>query len=380
MAQATDTVIIGAGPAGLAVGACLKGRGVPFEMIERQAHVGWSWHHHYERLHLHTVKNHSALPFVPFPDHLPTYPSRDQVAAYLVDYAARFNLQPRLGESVTRAARVQGEWRIETDKGPPLRARRLVVATGYNRAPNLPRFEGAEDFGGEIRHAARYTNGAAWQGRSVLVVGCGNTGAEIAICLWEHGARVTLVVRSPIHVAPRDLLGTPAQEANLLLSRLPTALRDRLSVALLDLVVGDLSAYGIRRPSQGPTAQILERGRIPLIDVGTIDLIKQGHVKVAPAVERLVPGGARFVDGREGRFDAIIVASGYKAALGDFLEGAQGLVNDQGYPLWHGKEVPSAPGLYFVGFSNPPTGFLREIAIEARRVAHDIASKGRAAP
>jgi len=86
-ARETDTIIVGAGPAGLAVGASLRRKNVPFAILERSGRVGSSWRAHYERLHLHTPKSHSALPFVAFPKSYPRYPSRQQVVAYLDSYA-----------------------------------------------------------------------------------------------------------------------------------------------------------------------------------------------------------------------------------------------------------------------------------------------------
>src|SRR6188474_2496195 len=105
MVEETDVIVLGAGPAGLAVGACLRDRGVPFVMLEQAAQVGSAWRRHYERLHLHTIKQLSALPMVPWPATVPMYPSRAQVVDYLVRYAERFRLEPRFGQAVIHARR-----------------------------------------------------------------------------------------------------------------------------------------------------------------------------------------------------------------------------------------------------------------------------------
>src|SRR5215471_4551369 len=99
----TETVIIGAGPAGLAAAACLRRAGCNFVVLERATDVGSVWRRHYERLHLHTAKRHSALPYRPFPSEWPTYLAREQVISYLEDYARAFAITPQLGEEVRRA-------------------------------------------------------------------------------------------------------------------------------------------------------------------------------------------------------------------------------------------------------------------------------------
>src|ERR1043166_5055335 len=113
-----NTVIVGAGPAGLAVGAELQRSGVPFVMLERGQHVAEAWHRHYERLALHTPKRHSALPGLPFPRDYPTYPSRRQVIAYFDEYARTFDLRPEVGREVLQCTRgADGRWIVSTDVG-----------------------------------------------------------------------------------------------------------------------------------------------------------------------------------------------------------------------------------------------------------------------
>ncbi|MFL5273509.1 MAG: NAD(P)-binding domain-containing protein [Anaeromyxobacteraceae bacterium] len=132
--EQTDVVVIGAGPAGLAVGACLRRAGVGFVILEREATVGSSWRRHYDRLHLHTDRGHSSLPYLPLPRDAPRYPSRDQVVAYLEAYARAFELSPRCHEEVTRARARDGGWDVETARARYL-ARAVVVATGACAVP-----------------------------------------------------------------------------------------------------------------------------------------------------------------------------------------------------------------------------------------------------
>jgi cation diffusion facilitator CzcD-associated flavoprotein CzcO len=301
---------------------------------------------------------------------------RERVVAYLEDYARTFELAPRFGETVKRAAPTTDGWRVETSAGV-LDARNLVIATGYNAAPHRPRFAGEEHFAGTIVHSAEYRNAAPYQKKRVLVVGAGNTGAEIALDLREQGATsVDLCVRGPIHVIQRDLLGVPGQVISIACAWIPVAVRDVLFSWLVALTVGDLSRFGIRHPDEGIVAQVNRLGRIPIIDIGTIASIKGGHITVRPDIRVLDPSGVTFTDGASAAYDAIVLATGFRPRLDDFLERASDVLDERGCPRRHGRET-ELPGLYFVGFHNVATGLLREIGREAKRVAGAIAKASR---
>jgi len=113
MAEHTDVVVIGAGPAGLAVGACLRKAGLDFIILEKDHQVASSWRRHYERLHLHTVKQLSSLPYVPFPAAYPRYVPRHLVVEYLDSYAAHFDLKPRFGDAVRSVRRNGTDWLVQ---------------------------------------------------------------------------------------------------------------------------------------------------------------------------------------------------------------------------------------------------------------------------
>ncbi|MCG3116063.1 MAG: NAD(P)/FAD-dependent oxidoreductase [Candidatus Manganitrophus sp. SA1] len=367
------TIIIGAGPAGLAVGACLKRAGVPFLILEQSDRVGAAWHRHYSRLHLHTDKAHSTLPFVPFPKEVPRYPSRLQVIQYLEMYARQFQLEPRFDQHVVAARRVNGVWEVQTEN-TRYQAVNLVVAAGYNREPYLPHWPGQTSFRGTLLHSSQYRNGAPFKNRKVLVVGFGNSGGEIAIDLWEQGAQPSLAVRSPVNVIPRELFGIPILSLGIALSKLPPRWVDAATAPILRAVMGDLTRYGLRTLPRGPMSQIRRDARIPLIDVGTIDLIKQGRITVRPGIERFTEEGVRFTDGSRRTFDAVILATGYRPRVNAFLEGASATYDENGTPLTSGREA-AIPGLYFCGYDVSPTGMLREIALEAQRIGDAISRK-----
>src|SRR5436190_21977907 len=191
----TSALVVGAGPAGVASAACLKGRGVEVTVLEAGSAPGEAWRHHYRRLRLHTVKQHSGLPGFPFPGDVPRYPSRAEVVQYLERYAAHFEIVPRVGERVRRIHAAGDALAVEGDGGTR-RADVVVVAVGRNRVPNPDRLPGQEAFVGRVVQARDYDDGAPFAAQRVLVVGAGNTGAEIALDLAEHGARPTLSVRT----------------------------------------------------------------------------------------------------------------------------------------------------------------------------------------
>ncbi len=367
------TLIVGAGPAGLAVGAALRRAGIPFDIVDRGEAVGASWRRHYDRLHLHTPKQQSALPFVPFPVSAPRYPSRDDVIEYLEDYARTFDLAPAFGVAVERCERGEDDrWHIATNRGI-CHARHLVVATGFSRTPRRVSWPGLGTFAGSVLHSAEYASGERFRGQRVLVVGFGNSGAEIALDLAECGAESTVSIRGPVNVVPREILGVPITYLGRAGRALPLAVADRINATIVRLAVGNLARFGLRKRDDGPLAQIVQTRQIPVIDVGTIAAIREGRITVRPAIESSAHEAVRFVDGRVETFHAIVLATGYETGLDAlFGDAAAALLDEQNRPQAFGNEATS--GLHFCGFNVVPAGLLREIALEAPRIAERIAA------
>jgi cation diffusion facilitator CzcD-associated flavoprotein CzcO len=363
--EQTTVAIIGAGPAGLAVGACLRKAGVDFIILEKQNQVGSSWRKHYERLHLHTIKRFSSLPFRGLDKNYPRYVPREQMVRYLEGYAICFDLKPRFDETVLSVRRKETEWAIESTT-LSLRAPHVVIASGLNTYPITPSFPGLDKFKGRVIHSADYVDAKPFTGQNVLVIGMGNTGAEIALDLSEGGARPTISIRGGVHIVPRDLFGMPIQLiAMLATSVLPLKINDALFPTILDLALGNLSRHGIKRPERGILEQVVKLGKIPVLDIGTVKKISEGTIKVMPGISAITADAVIFEGGPERQFDAIIFATGYRPSYQSFLEAQD--INLNG-------DMPSnnSAGIYFVGFHSPVTGLLREISKKAVQVAADI--------
>ncbi|MFF8095931.1 flavin-containing monooxygenase [Streptomyces sp. NPDC016675] len=369
--------VIGAGPGGLAVAHALRARDIRAVVLEREDRVGASWRRHYDRLRLHTTRRLSALPGLPMPRSFGRWVSRDDVVRYLEKYAEHHQLEIVTGVEVFRVERAPDGtgWLLHASGGRELTGAAVVVATGYNHTPRLPQWPGRDTYTGEFRHAAEYRDAVPYTGRDVLVVGVGNTGAEIAVDLVEGGAaRVRLSVRTAPHIVRRSTAGWPAQYNGVLVRRLPARLVDRLARPLARISTPDLSAHGLPRPDTGLLTRAAE-GAIPVQDVGLIDAVRGGRVEIVTALEGFEDGKAVLADGTRIAPDAVIAATGYLRGL-EGLVGHLGVLDARGRPVVHGPRTPAdAPGLYFTGFTNPISGMLRELARDAERIAKALARR-----
>jgi cation diffusion facilitator CzcD-associated flavoprotein CzcO len=367
-------LIIGAGPAGLAMAGRLRQLGIPFEIIERSQRIANAWHEHYDRLHLHTVKELSHLPGLPFPADYPRYVPRKKLIAYYEQYAEHFDIRPHFGVEVTSIQRVGDTWQVQARGGRTFEAEEVVIATGVNRKVNRPKFTGEEDFQGKILHSRDYKNAEPFLNQRVLVVGMGNTGAEIALDLSEHGINTFLCVRSMVNIVPRDFLGNPTQVTALRLSKLPTWLSDWIAIQVRKYALGDLSKFGLKFPKVSPTEQLRRTGQTPVMDIGTVAQIKQGKIKVVPGIKHFTERGIVFNNGEEHALDAVILATGYRPKLEELIAGADDLCDENGVPRYTIGEG-KYEGLHFLGFDNyTPGGILGVIVRDSAIIAEHLAS------
>jgi putative flavoprotein involved in K+ transport len=324
-------LVVGAGPAGLAAAASLRRRGVEALVVDRGSAVGDSWRARYDRLHLHTPRVQSGLPGMPIPKSSGRWVARDDMVRYLRDYAAHHRIEPRFGTVVRRLVRLDDGWAAQTDDGD-LRARQVVLASGFNSDPLLPAWPGADTFAGELLHASAYANPGPYQDKDVLVVGAGNTGAEIAADLAAGGARsVRLAVRTPPNVIPRQLGPVPIALLGISLDYSPAWLADPLNRVLQRRFVGDLTRYGLPAAPQGVGAQQRATGTTPTIDVGLVEQLEAGRVTPVAAVERIDGCEVILADGTRLQPDVVIAAIGYEPALVPVV-GHLGVLDDRGRP------------------------------------------------
>lgn len=360
-----DVCVVGAGAAGLACAVTLRRAGADVVVLER-GEVGAAWQTRYDCLHLHTVRWLSGLPGYGIPRSYGKWPSRDGVVEYLRAYARRHALDVRARRRVERVDRDGGGWAVHVG-AEHIHARRVVVATGYSNVPFLPDWPGT--FGGELVHSSDYRRGDLYRGHRVLVVGAGNSGAEIALDVARAGASdVLLSVKTPPAVVRRDTLGVPGQLLGIASSRLPVGVVDRIAATMRRAAFGDLADVGLPAPDR-PYSEFLRRRVIPIVDVGLVSAVKDGRVTVVPALERFEDGRPVLADERVLDVDALIAATGFRTGL-EPLVGRLGVLDETGVPLVHGAdEHPSAPGLHFVGYLVTLGGTLRLIGKQAERLA-----------
>jgi putative flavoprotein involved in K+ transport len=379
MNESRQTVVVGAGAAGLATTAALVAAGQPVTLLERADRVGAAWAGRYDSLHLHTVRWLSGLPGLPIPRAFGRWVARDDLVRYLEAYGRHEGVEPELNVTVSRVDRGDGagddgaRWVVRTDAGDRPAAR-VILTTGYSHTPRRPAWPGVETFPGDLRHSADYREPSAYADQHVLVVGAGNSATEIALDLLAVGATVSLSVRTPPNIVRREAFGVPSQVFGIALKRAPGAVMDPLAALMRRVSVPDLRDVGLPA-TRDPYSQFRRTGTVPILDTGIVDALRTGRVKVVPATKSVDGSRICLADGSSLEPDAVIAAVGYTTGL-EPVVGHLGVLDERGVPLVHGAaEHPTAPGLHFVGIKAELSGLLREIGIEARAVGRTLAAR-----
>ncbi|KAJ1276534.1 hypothetical protein BS78_05G221200 [Paspalum vaginatum] len=356
--------------------ACLTQLSIPYVIVEREDCSASLWRNRaYDRLKLHLAKEFCELPYMSYPAEAPNYIPKDQFVRYLDNYIERFNIRPKYHTEVKSCTYDQDKqcWftlahDMATSVDVRYTSRFLVVASGENSAENIPTIHGLNGFAGETIHSSRYKSGTAYSRKKVLVVGCGNSGMEIAYDLASHGANTTIVVRSPVHVVTKEIIRCGMT----LVQYMSMNTVDDLLVRMSNSVFGDLSRHGIVRPEIGPLLLKAKTGRSAVIDVGTIGLIKKGTIKVVGNISTIKGNIVEFDGRKASTFDAIVFATGYKSTANTWLKNGESMLNGDGLPK---KEFPNhwkgANGLYCAGLAKRG---LAGIAMDSRNIANDILS------
>ncbi|MGH2570260.1 MAG: flavin-containing monooxygenase [bacterium] len=359
-----DAVIVGAGPAGLAAGYALTRAGLRPTILEQGMVPGAAWQDLYDSLRLHTGKHLSALPGLAFPRSTPLFPSKVEFVGYLHAYADRHRLPIRFGCRVHEARRAGGTWRLETSQGA-LESSRLVLATGILSNPVRPRWPGLDGFRGTVMHSVGYKNPSHWKGRRVLVVGTGNSAAEIAAELGRAGVATGIAVRTGAHVMPLRLLGLPVQYWSHVIERLPRSLRELL--ARTTAAAGALRGRPvIPRPPWSPL------DRPPIIGFGLPDAVRSRLVTLHPDVRAFAERSVIFADAREEAYDAVILATGFRAAV-EFVRD-RFTADARGFPAAQGVRCTDLPGCCVIGHRYAAVGALANIRRDAGLLARAAAA------
>ena len=290
---------------------------------------------------------------------------------YLEDYQKVFAIHPAFHTEAIAVKKEGHHWVTETNTGF-FKSKYLIMATGAYGRPKAISFKGIETFPGRVLHSYEYKTGKDFRGQRVLVVGFGNSAGEIAIDLYEQGAIPSMAVRSPVNVIPRDVIGVPVLELSLLLSPLPPRIADLISAPLIRWLIGDLTPLGLKKMPYGPLEEIRRDGNAPVIDIGTIRHIREGHIRIYDDIDIIEGRTIHFKDGKKEVFDTLVAGIGYDRDDAEIVQVDKSRFGDlrvcAGKQKYFGKD-----GLYFCGYWISPTGQIREIAADAQKIAKHIA-------
>ena len=362
-----DALVVGAGPAGLATSRELSRAGVRHLVLERGDQIGQTWANVYDSLVLHTARRLSALPGLAFPRGTPQFPTRRGFLAYLHQYADEFRLRVETGVEVADLRRGDNVWIARTSTGVDIAARAVVVATGIASNPHVLKIPGRAGFGGRVIHSVEYRRPDGFRGQRVLVVGAGNSAGDISVELAHAGTDVTLAVRTGAAVLPRAVAAIPIQYFSVAAASLPTVAQQ-----ILAAMFARASAL-VRGPAVLPPPPVTGCARVPLIGFHLADAIRAGAIRLKGGVADFIASGVRFQDGTAQPFDAVILATGYRAAVGLVRHAIR--LDDCGFARRR-DNVTSAdqPNLYFVGHNYDIRGGLYNIGRDARLAAGQVTS------
>lgn len=341
--------VIGAGQAGLATAWAANRHGVRPLVLEAADRPGGSWPHYYDSLTLFSPARFSALPGQAMPGDPERYPLRDEVVAYLRDYASRLDAVLRYGQPVESVERDGGGFVLTTADGSRVRSSMVVAATGGFTQPHSPALPGLEDFTGAVLHAARYRSPEPFTGQRVVVVGGGNSGVQIAAELAEL-ARVSLATRSPVTWANQRPLGR------------------------------DIHWWFTRTGlDAAPLRRIWEKGPTLVNDDGRYRAaFATGNPDRREMFTRLDGDKVTWSDGTVEKVDTLLLATGYRPAL-DYLA-PTGALDAQGHPLHRGGVSTAVPGLGYVGLEfqrSFSSATLRGVGRDARHVLRRLLAGAR---
>ncbi|HEX7792416.1 MAG TPA: NAD(P)-binding domain-containing protein [Afipia sp.] len=347
------TLVIGAGPAGLAAVKSLKEAGLPVQGVERNSDVGGQWLYGadasavYASTHLISSKRTTAYADFPMPEDWPAYPGHAQISEYFKSFAKHFNLYPsiRFNTGAQKIEQRDGSWRATFSDGSTDDYESVIFANGHLSDPLLPRIPG--EFSGKVMHAKDYKTADIFEGKRVLVVGMGNTGCDIVVDAIHRAKKVLWSVRGGNHFVPKFLAGKPADEGNHKPRRfiIPKHLRSMLHEPILRFLVGPPERFGLPKPEH----RLYDK--TPIVNSLVLQHLGQGDVTLRKPIREFRGDTVVFADGQEDQADLVLLATGYEITF-PFLEDLAELnwQDTQRAPRLYLNIFPSrANGLYVAG-------------------------------
>lgn len=373
-----SVIIVGAGTSGMSLAYYLRRQGLQPTILEANVRPGGAWQARHSQLRLNTHRWLSGLPGQPLPRALGAFVSRQDYVQYLERYACwleeSHGVDIRYGVAVSELAREDRSWLVETNQGQ-LRAAHVILATGPDRVPYIPYWEGRETARMVQKHAADFGRVEDYCDQRVLIVGGANSGIDIANWLVSTGGcrSLGISIRQGAHLLPTRMLGLPIQLTAPLLSALPLWVQDKVSAFISRLCFGDLGRWGIPTPNLGVCSRLELEGTAPGFDDGFVAAVKGGRIQVLPDIRRFDIHSVEFVDGQSLACDVVIFATGYRSGLSS-LVGHLGIVDPEGRTRDPASDGSGRwPGLWVFGMRPKLAGNIYARVKEARQLAATIA-------
>jgi hypothetical protein len=365
-------VVVGAGPAGLAISAELRRRGVDPLILERGPSVATSWRGRHDQLRLNTHRVFSHQPRRRIPRSLGPFPGRDDYVAYLESYASGMRVE--FDTEVTRVDRGGQGWLLGTEAGT-IDAENVIIATGPDLEPVMPTWPGVDTFPGRLVHAGEFRRLDDARGKDIIVVAPGNSGVDLLNHLVRMDTgQLWLSARAGQNIVPARMAGIPLHPIAVFSRRLPVGVQDATLRAVQRLAFGDLTRYGYPRSALGAISRVRRDDVAPAIDDGFVAALKAGRVTMKPAIDHFAGSDVHFVDATVCQPDIVICATGYRPGLEPLVAHLVEL-DRLGMPPFRGvTPSPSHPGLWFFGLNRSPYGNMHIRRREARLLARRLTS------